>query len=401
LNLWGQNLWEMSSKIVIGSIGSVSALGGDHSTVIRSLQDPKPVFQIRNLNKEDYPVFSLHPAPEKEINDLLKQHPKLKKADRTVHLAVLAADKCLAGYPHKENTEWIINAGSSRGATGVWENFHKEFLSDQNIPVKSSPLTTLGNISTHVAQHQKMNGFNIDHSITCGSGLQALANAFAWLRSGLADHFLAIGTEAPITDFTIGQMSVLGIYSNNKGKYPCLPCAVNADSTNSFCLGEAAVAIALITKEDPEAGSIVLAGMGTASEMISNPTSISPNGEAFTKGMEKALENAGIQPREIDIVIPHSPGTYQGDQAELKAIQNVFAKDLPKVINHKFLTGHTLGASGLLSVELAYYFLTENLEFEFPYPAIYSQKQVKSPKIIMINSMGFGGNSVSIILKKI
>lgn len=399
--MWHQNYLDMSSAIVIGSIGSVSALGGDYSTVLQSLLSSKPHFQIRDLNAVKFPIFHIQKDVEIELNELLRQHTKFKKIDRTVHLAILAADKCLAGYPTEENAEWVINAGSSRGATGVWENFYKEFLMDQSIPVKSSPLTTLGNISTHVAQHQKIKGFNIDHSITCGSGLQALANAFAWLKSGLANHFLAIGTEAPLTDFTIGQMSVLGIYSQNEGEFPCISCGINETKTNSFCLGEAAVSIALLTKQNPQKGEIILAGMGTASEVITNPTSISPNGEAFIHGMEKALESAGIMANEIDIVIPHSPGTYHGDQAELNAIRTVFGNELPKVINHKFLTGHTLGASGLLSVELAYYFLTENLEFEFPYPSLYPQKQVESPKTIMINSMGFGGNSVSIILKKI
>lgn len=391
----------MSSEIVIGSIGSVSSLGGNKSTIINSLKKRKPAIEFKSVNGIDYPVFALESDCKTELHDLIKQNPKFKKTDRTVHLALLATDKCLKEYKLDDRAEWVINAGSSRGATGVWENFHKEFLQNQNVPIKSSPLTTLGNISTHVAQHQKIKGFNIDHSITCGSGLQALANAFAWLKSGLADHFLAIGTEAPLTDFTIEQMAALGIYSKLKNEFPCMPCGLHESNKNSFCLGEAAVSIALLAQQKPTTGQVIIAGMGTASELITHPTFISPEGEAFSEGMKKALESARMKVSEIDIVIPHSPGTYQGDQAELKAIKNVFENNIPKVINHKFLTGHTLGASGLLSVELGYYFLMENLELEFPYPSIYESKMRKSPKTVMINSMGFGGNAVSILLKKI
>jgi 3-oxoacyl-[acyl-carrier-protein] synthase II len=104
---------------------------------------------------------------------------------------------------------------------------------------------------------------------------------------------------------------------------------------------------------------------------------------------------------EIDLVIPHSPGTYQGDQAEHNAITSIFGDILPKVINHKFLTGHTLGASGLLSVELGYYMLNQNISFDFPYPSLYPTVSKPSPQTVLINSMGFGGNAVSIILKKL
>jgi 3-oxoacyl-[acyl-carrier-protein] synthase II len=391
----------MDKYIVIKSIGSVSALGNNTATILSSLKENTCHFQLMTVHGTKYPVIPVHTEAELELKELLHQFPKYKRADRTAQLAILAAEKCLSAVEHATEVEWTINAGSSRGATGTWENYHKEFILEQTVPIKSSPLTTLGNISTHVAQHQKLQGFQVDHSITCSSGLQALANAFAWLRSGLSDHFLAIGTEAPLTDFTIAQMAALGIYTTAKDPFPCKPCAATDHPTNTFVLGEAAVSVALVNKETPVNGDIFIAGMGTASETITNPTAISPGGDAFKLSMLKAMKSAGIKPTEIDLVIPHSPGTYQGDKAEWNAIHSVFEKHLPQVINHKFLTGHTLGASGLLSIELAYFLLTENITLDFPYTSLYPSNDANiQPKTVLVNSMGFGGNAVSIVLRK-
>jgi 3-oxoacyl-[acyl-carrier-protein] synthase II len=394
----------MKGKMIISSIGSASALGNNEKTVLDSIQQGKCNFQLKKLNGAEYPVIPIHHDASIELAELLHQYPRYKRIDRSAQLGILATQKCLEQLDENTSSEWTINAGSSRGATGIWEDYHHEFIQERSVPIKSSPLTTLGNISTHIAQHQKLQGFCIDHSITCGSGLQALANGYAWLKAGLTDHFLAVGTEAPITDFTLAQMVALGIYTNEKDEYPCKPCGLNNNKLNTFLLGEAAVAVALVTKEQPAENDVILAGMGTGSETIVHPASISPQGDAFRISMNKALENAGITAHQVDWVIPHSPGTFQGDHAEQFAIKSVFGEHPVQVLNHKFLTGHTLGASGLLSIELAFYMLTKNISIRFPYPSIYSSNPELSklqPSCILINSMGFGGNAVSIILSKV
>ncbi len=391
----------MRDHIVITAIGSVSALGTTHETIIKNIISGKPEFNNIKTGNQSYPVFPIHPTAQTELLQLLDEHPKYKRIDRTAQLGILASIICFKKLMNGvDEKEWVINAGSSRGATGLWEKYLNEFAEHGSVPVKSSPLTTLGNISTHIAQHQKLKGFQIDHSITCSSGLQALANGYAWLRSGLTSHFLAVGAEAPLTDFTMAQMAALGIYSEYKDEYPCKPCANDEYKMNSFCLGEAAVSIAMETKPNISGNDILIKGMGTASETIAHPASISPNGEAFQLSMKKALENAQTSLDKIDVIIPHSPGTVQGDLAEKRAIASLFGEQPIHVINHKFLTGHTLGASGLLSVELAYLLLTENVSLGFPYPSLYPVINKKPISSVLINSMGFGGNAVSIILTK-
>lgn len=389
----------MNKEVVIESIGSVSPLGSNPIDIIHSLQTPYCHFQRLPIGNQSYPVIPIHTNAQHELSDFLKLHPEYKKIDRTVQLALLASRICLANTS-QEQAEWTINAGSSRGATEIWETNFKQFHEDETVPVKSSPLTTLGNISSHVAQHLKLTGFHIDHSITCSSGLQALANGMAWLKSGMSEKFMAIGTEAPLTPFTVSQMAVLGIYTKENDSFPCKPCAKNSHKTNTFMLGEAGVCLSLNLKH-PVLNDIVMEGIGTASEQISNPTAISADGFAFVHSMQNALRNAQMESSAIDLIIPHSPGTYKGDMAEKNAIESVMGDRKIPVINHKFLTGHTLGASGLLSIELGYYILQHGIQINFPYPSMYPTIAYSNPRRIMVNAMGFGGNAVSILLKKV
>src|SRR5215207_5356148 len=135
-------------QIIISSIGSVSALGSDPATIIHSIHSGKCNFYLKKINGSAYPVIPVHPNADSELSTLLNQYPKYKRIDRSAQLGILASVKCLEPL-NITSSEWTINAGSSRGATETWENFHLEYIREQTVPVKSSPLTTLGNISTH------------------------------------------------------------------------------------------------------------------------------------------------------------------------------------------------------------------------------------------------------------
>lgn len=383
----------MSLNIYIDQISSLSPLGANTKTILSSYKESS--FKTHKVG--NHKVFPLHKEAEDVLNDFLSKHPQYNRVDRSTQLA-LAASSRIQG-PSDTSNNWVINAASSRGATGIWEQSFHKFIETGNVPVKTSPLTTLGNIASNVGQHLKVQGGTIDHSITCGSGLQAIANGIAWLQSEQCDHFLAIAAEAPLTDFTVSQMSALGIYSSGSLDYPCSPCIESKSPINTFVLGEAAMAISL-SKTAKNKQSLRITGMGMGVETIASPSAISANGIAFQHSMSQALKKANLGPENIDIIIPHSPGTHHGDQAEKKAITSIFDVNVVKVINGKFLTGHTLATSGLLGVELGILMLKNDLELDFPYPSLYPKVKVKEPKAVMINAMGFGGNAISLIVQK-
>ncbi len=107
----------------------------------------------------------------------------------------------------------------------------------------------------------------------------------------------------------------------------------------------------------------------------------------------------GIMPEEkIDVVVMHAPGTIKGDLAELNAIKDLFKDNIPILTSNKWKIGHTLGASGGLSIEMALHMLNEQCVFENPY---YSNSPAPNEiKNILVNAVGFGGNAVSIVVSR-
>ena len=101
---------------------------------------------------------------------------------------------------------------------------------------------------------------------------------------------------------------------------------------------------------------------------------------------------------EIEAIVMHAPGTIKGDLSEYKAIQKVFGKNLPLLTTNKWKIGHTFGASGMLSIELAVMMLQHQEFIEVPFAT--PQETRKNLKNILINAVGFGGNAVSILLTR-
>jgi len=168
-----------------------------------------------------------------------------------------------------------------------------------------------------------------------------------------------------------------------------------AKTTNSMVLGEGAVAccLELGVKENAVA---TIEGIGYATELLAHNVSITAEADCFQKSMQMALE--GHDPDSIDAIILHAPGTLKGDSAEYKAVQKVFGESLPLLTSNKWKIGHSLGASGLLSLELAVMMLREQVFIPVPY--LPATKTTKPLKKILINAVGFGGNAVSILVGK-
>ncbi|WP_240731752.1 beta-ketoacyl synthase N-terminal-like domain-containing protein [Hymenobacter radiodurans] len=240
---------------------------------------------------------------EAAINSLRHAHAPFRQFDRTVLLALLAARQAAAeaGWSAPQADSLGVSIGSSRGATGRTEQFHADFLADGVVAAAASPLTTLGNVASWVAYDAgAIGGAALSHSSTCSSAFQALGNAVAWLRAGLADRFLAGGTEAPLTDFTLAQMHALGIYSSfAPQEWPCRP---GAGAPSTFVLGEGAAVFALervsraaLAAEQTTTAStpqLQLESVGFGFEAIPSKTGLSPDGQHFQTAMRQALRQA-------------------------------------------------------------------------------------------------------------
>ncbi|MEO1012577.1 MAG: beta-ketoacyl synthase N-terminal-like domain-containing protein [Bacteroidota bacterium] len=431
----------LKESIAITALSSISPLGLTADEVWENYGLERHLFEQADRGGDFFWMAPLSQKSKKEITALRMSDSKYRNLDDSVLFALYASRNAIAQAGWKSRDNFGINMGSSRGATFLFERYYGQFLEHGKVSPLSSPTTTLGNISSWVAHDLKTQGPQISHSITCSTALHALLNGVAWIQGGMTDKFLVGGSEAPLTPFTLAQMKALKIYAQTddefdkrekvemnkdllaektrsplveptlafvkKGpssvsesswiaersrSYPCR--ALDLSKTrNSMILGEGA-GVACLERGNPKNSLAVIKGIGYATEVLEHNVSISTDAKCFQRSMQMALE--GSDYKKVDVIVMHAPGTVKGDSSEYKAIQKLFRNNLPFLTTNKWKIGHTFGASGMLSVEMAIGMLKHQEVVPVPF-----SKDFKRPsqiRNVMVNAVGFGGNAVSILL---
>jgi len=371
----------------------VSPLGSDTHSIREAYTSKATAIQKKRFGAHEYWVAPLMETDQARLAAIRLSEAKYKNLDPSVIMALDVSRRAVAQAGWQAGDAIGINIGSSRGATQLFEQFHHEFITTGKTATLSSPTTTLGNLSSWVAHDLKSAGPEISHSITCSTALHAILNAVAWLEAGMADRFIAGGSEAPLTPFTLAQMQALKIYSRETEGYPCK--AMDLDKLrNTMVLGEGAGVVAL--ERDTENALAYITGLGWATDELEHNISISDEAVCFQKSMTMAMGDLPLS--EIDAIVMHAPGTIKGDLSEYKAIQKVFGDNLPLLTTNKWKMGHAFGASGIFSLELALLMLQEQTFLGTPFDAHFILN--KPMRHVLINAVGFGGNAVTIRVSK-
>jgi 3-oxoacyl-[acyl-carrier-protein] synthase II len=382
----------------------LSAVGSDSNDWCDALKRNRPPIETPD-DLGGKPVFSLSPDACTLVGKV-QSDPQYKKLDRASVLAIASANRTIA-HLDQDQSLGCVSIGSSRGPTQALESTHQSFLQQEGrVPLLTSPVTTAGNLASWVAQSCLFKrGISdpqplaaISTSMTCSSAFQSMLIAMSFLKADLAQMCLFGGTEACLTPYTIAQLEALRIYTTNEGDWPCRPFASAQCVGNSVTLGEGAGTALLIPATQPvQEGDLDLLGLGWAMEEVPSATGISSDGVAFQRAMQMAASALAGSP--VDAVIAHAPGSLKGDQAELRAIRATFG-DVP-VISTKHLTGHTYGASGMVSLGLAQALLGHAHWPGLPYPNLVEQVEGQpGPRVIAINTAGFGGNAITAIVAR-
>jgi len=386
------NKTTLSTTISITAIASISGLGNDQDVIWQNYLNDNHSFVQTTVGNQNTNIAPINSDSKKLVSELKKSDTKYKSLDNSVLFAIATSRKAIEKAGWQKNAAFGINIGSSRGATELFEKHHLNFIQSGKVETLASPTTTLGNISSWVAHDLQSQGPEISHSITCSTALHALLNGIAWLKSGMADKFLVGGSEAPLTDFTIAQMRALKIYSKNNDEFPCRALDLNKKQ-NSLVLGEGA-AVCCLEMGRTDKTIAVIEGIGYATEILEHNVSVSAEATCFQKSMQMAIGDTKLS--EVDAIVMHAPGTIKGDLSEYKAIQKIFGAELPLLTTNKWKIGHTFGASGMLSIEMAILMLQNQTFIGVPFAEAKNEK--KPMKKIMVNAVGFGGNAVSILL---
>ncbi|MEY4700635.1 MAG: hypothetical protein RL326_822 [Pseudomonadota bacterium] len=331
--------------------------------------------------------------------------PEYAKLDRTTQMALAAARRTITRAEGQHGVVGCVSLGSSRGPTESIERSLEELRSGATrMSALTSPVTTAGNLSSWIAQ-QILSGSlatsaapiaAISTSMTCSSAFQSLIVSYAMLQGGIAETCLFGGSEACLTPYTMAQLDALRIYSTIRDATPCRPCAVSDDGENTVVLGEAAGTALLVRDSGPRLpGDLELLGIGWAVEQIPSATGITDEGQAFESAMRMARKTLP-EGTSVDGVILHAPGTVRGDRAEQVAVKRAFGE--VEMFTTKHRSGHTYGASGMVSLALAQELLTGTMWRGVGYESTLAPLGSRSPKAFAVNTAGFGGNAVTVVV---
>ncbi|PZF98206.1 beta-ketoacyl-[acyl-carrier-protein] synthase family protein [Micromonospora deserti] len=264
--------------------------------------------------------------------------------------------------------------------------------------------------SARIAIAHGLRGYSSSVGTACASGAQAVADAVRLIRAGEADVVLCGASEAPLFPTfadTFGNARALA----RGWDEPTAASRPFDTRRNGFVLAEGAALLVLERAEHAAArgatGYAEVAGYGATTDAY-HPTAPRPDGTGAAECMRRALASGGVPAARVGYVNAHGTGTKLGDIAETTALTAVFGAGGVPVSSTKALTGHLLGASGVLEAAATALALgrgllppTHNLDDPDPAcPADHIRKEPRATETeyALTNSFGFGGQNVSLLL---
>jgi 3-oxoacyl-[acyl-carrier-protein] synthase II len=343
-----------------------------------------------------------------------------RRMDRFAQFAAVAAQQACrqAGLERGSVDPYRVGViiGSAVGGIGTLSQ-QQEILIDRG-PKRVSPFLIpmmLGDMaSAQVSMVTGSMGANYCAVSSCSSGADALGQGWAMIRRGQEDIVLAGGSEAPLVPVAVAGFNALRALSrfNEDPAKASRPFDVNRDG---FVMGEGAAVLVLESEESAtRRGATPLAeikGYAATSDAY-HLTEPMASGKSAAQAMTKALEEAGVDPSEVDYINAHGTSTPLNDRHETMAIKVALGEDAYRIplSSTKSMTGHLLGSGGaleacfcVLAMENSIIPPTINLKDPDPDCDLdYTPNQARSKElnVTLSNSFGFGGHNSVLVFGK-
>jgi len=346
-----------------------------------------------------------------------------RKMDRYTLYALAAAEECINDSGLDLGSCNLHKAGVIL-ATGIggMQTFEEEiiaFSENQKQPRFNPFFITkmISNIASgQISIRYGLHGVSYSVTSACASSNHAIGNALDLIRLGRANVILAGGSEATITQASIGGFNSMKALStlNSSPQTASRPFDKTRDG---FVAGEGAGVLMIEELEHAKKrGAKIyceLAGYGAASDAF-HVAATHPEGLGATIAMKQALDDAGIRPEDVSYINAHATSTPVGDISECKAIENIFchALDTIHVSATKSMTGHLLGAAGAIesiacAKAIEHKIIPPTINLNQIDPEINQQINLTPHKakekevlVALNNTFGFGGHTATTVFKK-
>ena len=409
----------MEKRVVITGIGTICPIGNTVDEMWKSIKENK--CGIDKITAFDTENFKTKVAAEvKNYNE--ENYFELKEAkrlDRVSKFAVIAAREAYndAGLT-LENTDHnnigvFVGSGIGGFETMQTQIGNNEVKGNKRVSPMFIPMGIANMPAGNVSIDLGLKGESMSHVTACASSTHAIGEAYRTIKHGYEEVILAGGTEAAICTASIAGFENMKALSSAENKDRA---SIPFDKErNGFVMGEGAAVMVLEELEHAKKrgakiyGEVI--GYGASSDAY-HITSPDPESKGAIRAMKRAIDDADIKPEEIEYINAHGTSTHLNDVGETIAIKEVFgdyAKEI-KVSSTKGNTGHLLGAAGALEAIICTKALEESLipatinynvpDEECDLNVVPNENIKQDLKIVMSNSLGFGGHNGCIILKK-
>ncbi|MGJ5709340.1 beta-ketoacyl-ACP synthase II [Staphylococcus equorum] len=406
-------------RVVITGIGALSPLGNDAKTSWNNaLNGVSGIDTITRVDTTDYNVHLASELKDFNIEDhMLKK--EARRMDRFTQYAVVAAREAVqdAKLVINENTAnrigvWI---GSGIGGMETFEISHSQLLNrgPRRVSPFFVPMLIPDMAAGQVSIDLGAKGPNGATVTACATGTNSIGEAFKVIQRGDADAMISGGAEAPITHMALAGFSASRALSTNDDKETA--CRPFQEGRDGFIMGEGAGIVVLESLDSALArGAEIYAevvGYGSSGD-AHHITAPSPEGEGGSRAMQAALDDAGIEAKEVQYLNAHGTSTPVGDLTEIQAIKNTFGEAAAslKISSTKSMTGHLLGATGGLEAIFSALSIRDSriaptIHADSPDPEcdldiVPNKAEDLDINYAMSNSLGFGGHNAVIVLKK-
>jgi 3-oxoacyl-[acyl-carrier-protein] synthase II len=410
----------MKRRVVVTGLGLVSPLGNTVESSFQAMIEGKNGIDFITL--EDVTNWKVKLAGEvKNLNfeDFIDRK-EVKRSDRSVLLALIAADEAYKQAKLEgaeiDRTRFGLFVGSGIGGLNTIQEEVTTYATrgqDRMSPF-FIPNSIINLIGAKIGIKYQIYGPNLPQVTACSAATNSIGEAFRYIRDGYLDIAMTGGAEAPVNGIGVGGFAAMKALntSNNRDR-----ASIPFDADRSgFVIAEGAGIIMLESYDHAiKRGAPILAemvGYGTSTDAF-HMTSPDEEAKGITLCLKQALQDAGIEPKDMGYINAHGTSTVLNDKFETMGIKKAFgpaAYDV-NISSTKSMTGHALGAAGAIETIA----VIKALQTGIIPPTINYQKgdpdcdlnytpnvAVKRDIQYGMNvNIGFGGQNAAIIFKKV
>ncbi|MEO6948973.1 MAG: beta-ketoacyl-ACP synthase II, partial [Ginsengibacter sp.] len=346
-----------------------------------------------------------------------------RKLDRFAQFALVASDEAVkdAGITRENTNHDRVGVIFASGIGGIktFQDDVMEFARGDGTPRFNPffiPKMILDIAAGQISMRYGFRGPNFAVVSACASSTNAITDAYDNIRLGKADVIVTGGSEAVIVEAAVAGFNAMKALSERNDDPTTASRPFDKDR-DGFVMGEGAGVIILEELEHAKARGAKIyceIAAGGASADAYHITAPHPDGLGAKNVMHIVLDDAGMQPGDIDYINVHGTSTPLGDIAETKAILSVFgekAYDL-NISSTKSMTGHCLGAAGAVEALACILAVTQDIipptinhftddpELDPKLNFTFNKAQKRVVNAALSNTFGFGGHNASVIIKK-